>query len=525
MTPAVASDFAPLGSRLGLLHVVRLVVVAVVVAVTSGVPQVVGADGRALASVTALYVLVAVGAELLRGGRRFPGAALVGVMLLLDGVYLGAVVALTGGAGSVLGFLVVIHVIAVTLLVSFRTGLKIALWHALLLFVTYNAEAAGLLLADRPVVGPDEAAVFSSLAVLLVAAGTAWFSSLNEVELRRGKGELGALADMGARMQGCRQPEELAQVLLETVSATFAFPRAAVLLLDGERGRALVLSASRQVDQVGWQRRPDRVAAECWARRSPVLVRALDRQADPQLHAALPGAGNVVVVPLVADGRPLGALAVERGGRGGARIAGRTVAMVAQFAAVAALALRSASLLGEVERLARTDALTGLANRRVFHEALERELAMAARRGEPCTLVVLDVDRFKAVNDTHGHPAGDDVLRHVGRTLAGAARGTDLASRYGGEEFALILPTCSAAESIGVAERLRAAIAAESGPVPVTVSAGVATYPLHGGDGESLVAAADEALYRAKRAGRDRSARSRRRPGGGHLAALVGDVA
>ncbi|MGH9178946.1 MAG: GGDEF domain-containing protein, partial [Acidimicrobiales bacterium] len=245
---------------------------------------------------------------------------------------------------------------------------------------------------------------------------------------------------------------------------------------------------------------------------APARARALDGRHDPLLAGALPGAVNVVVVPLVVEDLAVGTLAVERGGGAGAQVTARTVDLLSQFGAHAALALRAAALRAQVERLAGTDALTGLANRRVFQESLARELAVAARRGERCGLVVLDVDHFKAVNDTHGHQAGDEVLRLVGRALAEAARETDTAARYGGEEFAVVVPGCATSEAAAVAERLRAAVIATcaAGPVPVTVSAGVASYPADALDGDALVAAADAGLYRAKRLGRNRTVRFRR---------------
>src|SRR5581483_3312859 len=142
---------------------------------------------------------------------------------------------------------------------------------------------------------------------------------------------------------------------------------------------------------------------------------------------------------------------------------------------------------------------------RSFESALHREIARSDRTGEPLSLVLVDVDHFKSINDRFGHPAGDDVLRHVGAALATHAREVDLAARYGGEEFCVLLPSCPPADAMSVAGRLREAIAAYPGPVRVTASAGVATLPLDGRDAESLVAAADRALYRAKAAGRDRA--------------------
>lgn len=168
------------------------------------------------------------------------------------------------------------------------------------------------------------------------------------------------------------------------------------------------------------------------------------------------------------------------------------------------------SELAELARASRRDALTGLPNRRAFDEELTREVSRATRSGGPVSLVVLDVDRFKAVNDGHGHGAGDAVLRGIGARLAAAVRSGDFVARIGGEEFALLLHGTELAGAIELAERVRVAVAASpipagAGALPVTASLGCAALA-PGESSESLLARADARLYEAKRAGRDRVA-------------------
>jgi two-component system cell cycle response regulator len=193
------------------------------------------------------------------------------------------------------------------------------------------------------------------------------------------------------------------------------------------------------------------------------------------------------------------------------KIPARVVTLLSQFAAHAALAVRNARLLAEVERLAHVDGLTGVANRRAFETVLAREVRRARRGGGLLSLVVFDVDHFKAVNDTYGHQAGDAVLRDIAQVLTAATRDVDIVCRYGGEEFAIVLPACGPGDAMRVAERVRRAVADHTDLAGVTVSAGVASLPAHAVDGEGIIAAADEALYRSKDDGRDRVTVSHRR--------------
>jgi len=165
-------------------------------------------------------------------------------------------------------------------------------------------------------------------------------------------------------------------------------------------------------------------------------------------------------------------------------------------------------LHGELMKLATTDEMTGALNRREFLAQCDRHFARHARSGEPLSLVLFDLDHFKRVNDTYGHPAGDEVLRQAVRVLELAVRPGDVVGRFGGEEFALLLPGATANQAAEIAERARETMAAAAFPVgdyriPVTSSAGVASLPTHGGDLSALIHAADAALYAAKASGRN----------------------
>jgi diguanylate cyclase (GGDEF)-like protein len=260
----------------------------------------------------------------------------------------------------------------------------------------------------------------------------------------------------------------------------------------------------------------DSVVRTAFETRQIQLVCRLEEDDNPMTTAILLFARNLIVAPLFAEGEPVGALILERGEDAG-RVEKRVVSMIDQFATHGALALRNALLLEQIRRLAATDALTGLANRRTLEEMLEREISRATRQGDDVTLVMIDLDHFKSLNDTHGHQVGDEVLRHVGRRLSEQCRDFDTPARYGGEEFAVVLPRCSQEEAEEVAERMRTSLAS-GGPVPITASAGVATFPSQAESSYALIRAADNALYRAKGAGRDRTSGWTRPSGAGHLA-------
>lgn len=162
----------------------------------------------------------------------------------------------------------------------------------------------------------------------------------------------------------------------------------------------------------------------------------------------------------------------------------------------------SEALAARLGELARVDGLTGCLNHRGFHERLDTTLTAGANG--PVALLQVDIDHFKLVNDTHGHPRGDEVLEAVGALLRAQARRHDVVARMGGEEFSLLLPETDLETATSVAERLRAAVAAAPLPVRVTVSIGVSVLPDLAASADQLIDSADQALYAAKRAGRDR---------------------
>jgi two-component system, cell cycle response regulator len=222
----------------------------------------------------------------------------------------------------------------------------------------------------------------------------------------------------------------------------------------------------------------------------------------------LRGLRSLKVIPLRTAQRVLGTVVL-----GAAREGAYGSDAVRQLEVVAMQAADSiyrARLFEQTERLATIDGLTGVLNHRAFQARLDEYLAQARRYGKKLSVILCDIDHFKSVNDTYGHPVGDLVLTGVARTVAKEARATDLVARYGGEEFAVVMPETDAAGALVIAERIRERIGAlafetEQGRLTVTMSLGVATFPDHGAHKGELVERADGCLYHAKRHGRNRS--------------------
>jgi diguanylate cyclase (GGDEF)-like protein len=259
------------------------------------------------------------------------------------------------------------------------------------------------------------------------------------------------------------------------------------------------------------------ISSDVWAAASPsALARELGL-AQLIVHVLLesPGLPNgLLVAGFLRDGEP--ADDIER--QGLAQLATQAGAVLSSVVSKLALRRERASLeervrartgelavaLEEVTRLSRTDALTGLTNRRAWLEHAEAAVRQARRYGHELSLILVDVDHFKRVNDTRGHQIGDDVLIAVSRALAATVRDSDLVGRLGGEEFVVLLPETAASAAAVVAERCREAVRASSQTgLVVTASFGIATYPHHGDRLEVVLANADAAMYAAKERGRD----------------------
>jgi diguanylate cyclase (GGDEF)-like protein len=221
----------------------------------------------------------------------------------------------------------------------------------------------------------------------------------------------------------------------------------------------------------------------------------------------LRGLDSLLVLPLICAGEAVGALVLAVGGAG-PRIMRDQREMLGVIANQVAVSLENARMYKAVEAMATTDGLTGLTNRRAFQERFGEMLQRAERQGQALTIMLTDIDHFKKVNDTYGHPIGDAVLRRVAQVVASCMRKIDMAARYGGEEFVVVLEATDQAGARQLAERVRKEVQqlcfhSEKGPFQCTLSLGMATFPGDGRDATALIAQADQALYHAKRNGRN----------------------
>ena len=313
------------------------------------------------------------------------------------------------------------------------------------------------------------------------------------IELRRQLGHMNELHRISTMIGSVLEPGEVMARTLEGVGRLVANQAACIYLIDGDEARrsasdgdeALLLPARVQIEGSPF--------GSTLARAEPSWISDDARSLVVVLRASGVAVGVLHLIrtdgpPLTDDDRKLTEL----------------------VAAEAAAAIHNARLYEQTQRLATTDALTNLSNHRFFRDALTLEIARASRLGYSLGLLLIDVDNFKRVNDTFGHPVGDDVLRSIAQVLSSNLRQTDVAARYGGEEFAIVLPGLGPRGVRAVGEKLRRAVKAlqplvldGAPPFQISISVGGVSASHPGLNAIDLIRVADSALYAAKRRGRD----------------------
>jgi diguanylate cyclase (GGDEF)-like protein len=363
--------------------------------------------------------------------------------------------------------------------------------------VSFVALLYGLTLANHP---PSWAIArwLTTIATLMVAGG------FIDTLLRRARKEASAAAASASSMARVAAVAHELAALSDSKAGRRALCNGAVQVTqagqarlwepEAEEGHLQLTASSGEGSEPGWQSRPPAGVMQAFGTGRNVVASPF------QSAERFPGELPVRVwEPVLNEGRPVAVLEVAWAS-GEALEDPSTEALLHLLAVEVAVTLQRLRLIAELENKARTDELTGLPNRRWWHEQLPRELTRAARTSEPVTVAIIDLDHFKRYNDTYGHQTGDGLLRTVAGGWVQELRPNDMLARHGGEEFALALPDCPLDEALEVVERLRAVM-----PEGESCSAGIACW-----DGtesvSDLLARADHALYRAKRNGRDQSA-------------------
>ncbi len=328
-------------------------------------------------------------------------------------------------------------------------------------------------------------------------------------ELETRLSELSILYDVARTVTSTLEPTEVLNRITELVPRRLKVPKFSVMLVnalgDLEVKQALPTGSEGMTFAMG-----EGICGVAAATRKAQYVGDLEQGALFKVRGGTgKGRGSLLAVPMVHGGELLGVLNFER-----PEMASFSAEEIEFFTGVAdqtALALQNARLHAQTVELSITDPLTGVANRRYLFQHLEAEINRANRFGTQLSMLMIDIDHFKKLNDTSGHSAGDAVLREVCQLMKGMVRRVDTLARYGGEEFVVVLPQVTHAEAIEVAEKLRRAV--ETAPIPyregqpdgkVTVSIGVANLPIDATDLKPLVDCADSALYASKRGGRNR---------------------
>jgi diguanylate cyclase (GGDEF)-like protein len=368
-----------------------------------------------------------------------------------------------------------------------------------------------------PVALLDKAGITAILAALLaISALLFWLmtsvavSESRGAELAKRNRDAALLRTLSENLQSCASLGESYEVIAKRMPLLLPETAGTVFLLDASRARNEAVAKwgapSAGVEDVF---SPE----DCHAVRRGRLYHVVDSAGEPNCrHFSGAPPGSYVCAPLAAQNEVIGMMHLQRSGASAQRwlCTDEELSLIGGASEYVGLAVANLGLRVKLREQAMRDKLTGLYNRHYVEEWFGLELRRAQRHGRPIVAIMLDIDHFKRFNDTFGHEAGDLVLRELAGVLRRLARQSDVASRYGGEEFLVLLPECPFDAALRKAERLREEVLKlelqyDNQPLgPVTVSIGVAAFPDHAQEAEALLRCADEALYLAKQAGRNR---------------------
>jgi diguanylate cyclase (GGDEF)-like protein len=364
--------------------------------------------------------------------------------------------------------------------------------------IKVEGRVAGIVNIEAPAPQPLDDSDAEILAIIAdhIGLGLAR-SDLYVAELQHRR-ELEALQEVAAIVARTLDTQEALRLIVETLARVFDYPVVSFRLLQGDE---LVVAAVHGA-VAGQQSRPIHVGQGIIGRVAQTGQAAFipDVDAEPSYVRMRQDLTSEVCVPINVGGQLGGVLNVE--GTAERPVTARDLDLLQTFAEHAGTLLHNARLYEQMRLLATRDPITDLPNHRVFRERLHEEVRRAERYDRPLSLLLLDLDDFKAINDELGHQAGDAILRELAARLRAALRDTDLLARYAGDEFVALLPEASPEHTCGTVQRLRQAITRQPFSVPARVefSIGAACYPADARGEDELIDAADRAMYRDKRA-------------------------
>jgi diguanylate cyclase (GGDEF)-like protein/excisionase family DNA binding protein len=372
--------------------------------------------------------------------------------------------------------------------------------------------------------------IFAGYAAQAIANASAYERmELQSTELARQLQSQRRLLEINERLLSTLDQQHVLDTIADGLRSVVHYDNLSIYRADPENKILVpVLTRERHAEQVMAYVVPFGRGLMGWATDHAEPVLANDALNDPRAMQ-IPGTPAdpeaLAVVPLVSGGEVIGCMNISRVGGAGNYFSENDFELIKLFAGQGAIALRNADTHHAISQRADTDALTGLGNHGSFQRMLgelahdfsaERETGRGRRaKQRPISLLMMDLDSFKNYNDRLGHPAGDALLHAVGTAIYGAARTDDRVYRYGGDEFALVLPAVDGDAAAAIGERVRQAVSrlTSSDATPVTISVGVATMPGDATDKNDLIAAADIALYQGKQSGGDRVVRASNVPG------------
>ena len=373
----------------------------------------------------------------------------------------------------------------------------------------YDDAVVGVITLSKLGLNGFDAHDLRLLSILADQAATALESARNLARSRALAGELRLLLDVSSQLAASLDPHQVANVLAGHLATVMAVDECWISRWDRDDQRVVSLGHFPIVPheelepffEISAYPRTRQVLEE----QAMVTIDVADLGADTAEKKLLTAAGNrsLVMLPLVANGEAIGL--IELMAKAPIELDADRLSLARTIANEASIALENARLYEEARALADRDPLTGFYNHRYLHERFGQEAVRARRAHRPLSLLMLDLDDFKLVNDTFGHVLGDDVLRWTADLIRRTLRASDVPARYGGDEFAILLPDSGAEEAALTAERLVAAFAETAFTtssrlaVPIEISVGAATFPTDGRTAAELIAVADAGLYRMKR--------------------------